>query len=165
MAYLVDGHNLIAKMTGISLQDFDDESQLIARLLVFCRRRRKRIEVFFDKAPPGGTSVQSHGLLTVRFVRAGRTADQAIQQRLRNLGGEARNWTVVSSDRFVRLAAQAAHARHLTSKEFARMVQDALREDDDSPGEKPHLKDGMSEDEIEEWLRMYGGEPEDKKSG
>ena len=53
MAYLIDGHNLIAAVPGIHLDEIDDETQLIQVLGGFCRQRKKRVEVFFDNAPPG----------------------------------------------------------------------------------------------------------------
>ncbi len=161
MAYLIDGHNLISKMPGISLEDFDDEKQLVERLSIFSNRRRCHIEVFFDNAPPGGRRVIQQGLITVRFVRAGMSADQAIRNRLQSLGGEARNWTVVSSDRQVRASAKSAGARHLTSDEFAKTVQAALY--DRSEEDQLDFKGEMSDEEIEEWLQHFGGTPEEEK--
>jgi len=161
MAYLVDGHNLISKMPGISLEDFDDERQLVERLSIFCNRRRSRIEVFFDNAPAGGARVVQQGLVTMRFVRAGMSADQAIRNRLQSLGGEARNWTVVSSDRQVRAIAQAAGARHITSNEFAKMVQDALY--DRSKEDQFDFKGEMSDEEMKRWLQLFGGMSEEEK--
>ena len=37
MPYLIDGHNLIPKVAGLSLKAVDDEMQLIELLQEFCR--------------------------------------------------------------------------------------------------------------------------------
>ncbi len=82
MPYLIDGHNLIPKIPGLSLQALDDENHLIQLLQVFCRMQRKQVEVYFDNAPAGLATVQRFGQVTAHFVRRGSTADAAIRQRL-----------------------------------------------------------------------------------
>jgi uncharacterized protein len=119
MPYLIDGHNLIAKTPGLSLQAFDDENQLIELLQDFCRTRRKPVEVYFDNAPVGQAAVRRFGQVTAHFVRQGSTADAAIHRRLVRLGKSAGNWTVVSSDRAVQTAARLAHAQVLSSNRGA----------------------------------------------
>ena len=136
MPYLIDGHNLIPKIPGFSLAEIDDDMRLIELLQEFCRRQGKEALVFFDNAPAGAPPARKFGRLTAYFVRAGMSADQAILNRLKRLGGEARNWSVVSSDLSVKAAARAAHARVLSSEEFARLLVSAL-EADGTPAEKP----------------------------
>ena len=82
MAYLIDGHNLIPKIAGLSLSAIDDEQELINRLQAYCRRERKTVEVFFDQAPPGFAGTRAYGAVKAHFVRKGRTADEAIRLRL-----------------------------------------------------------------------------------
>ncbi len=53
MLILIDGHNLIPKIPGMSLADLDDENQLIPLLQTYCRKRRNTVEVYFDRAPVG----------------------------------------------------------------------------------------------------------------
>ena len=53
MPYIIDGHNLIPRIPDLSLQDIDDEMQLVEMLQDFCRISRKKVEVYFDNAPPG----------------------------------------------------------------------------------------------------------------
>jgi predicted RNA-binding protein with PIN domain len=49
MQYLIDGHNLIPKVPGLSLSDPDDEEQLINKLSGWARISRQKIIVFFDR--------------------------------------------------------------------------------------------------------------------
>lgn len=53
MPYLIDGHNLIPKIHTLSIKAIDDEIELVKMLQVFCQRKRKHAEVFFDNAHPG----------------------------------------------------------------------------------------------------------------
>ena len=154
MPYIIDGHNLIPKIPGLSLEAIDDEEQLIALLQEYCRVRRRQVEVYFDNAPPGQPRARNFGLVTARFVRAGRTADQAIGARLGRLGRSARNWTVVSSDHGVQSKVRAAQARVMTAEEFADELLAALEQVEPGPAAKEEGE--LSAEELEEWLRLFG---------
>jgi predicted RNA-binding protein with PIN domain len=159
MPYLIDGHNLIPKIPGLNLQALDDEEQLIKLLQEYCRRQRKQVEVFFDKAAPDGVRARNFGLVIARFVRQDSTADQAICERLTRLGRLARNWTVVSSDLAVQSAARAAQARPMPSETFARLVVNALDEQAVDQGENSEA--GVNKEELDEWLRLFGNQDTD----
>lgn len=157
MPYLIDGHNLIPKIPGLALQAVDDEIQLITLLQEFCRKTRKRAEVYFDNLPPGQPIAHNYGNVIARFVRQGRTADVAIQVRLSKLGSAARNWTVVSSDREVQAAARAARARVMRSETFAQKLVQTLEQ----TGVQSPMEEGtLSIEEVEEWLDLFGGKEE-----
>ena len=153
MPYIIDGHNLIPKIPGMSLQDIDDEIQLVNLLQEFCRIRRKQVEVYFDNAPPGSPGARNYGRVVARFVRQGGTADQAIQMKLKRLGGEARNWTVVSSDGEVQANARTARAKILTAEVFAKQVFEALGDTADSYLEP---ESDLSPEEVEDWMQIFG---------
>ena len=158
MPYLIDGHNLIPKIRGLSLNNIDDEIELIKLLQVFHQAKRKKIEVYFDNAPPGQSRTQRMGVITAHFVRASSSADAAIRQRLEKLGGAATTWTVVSSDRQVQAAARAARARVVNSEDFAtKLAQESIHsKDDPASGEDVNL----SAAEVEEWLRLFNADKE-----
>ena len=152
MRTLIDGHNLIPKVPGMSLQTIDDEDRLIEALQVYCRVRRQMVEVFFDQAAPGHAGQRRAGQVTVHYVRQGKTADQAIIERLRHLGKKAQDWKVVTSDRQIRVEARVLGARLVSSEEFSAELQAARwaaqveqKEDPPPPGQ----------DELDEWLRLF----------
>ena len=153
MPYIIDGHNLIPKIPGLSLHEPDDEMRLVELLQRYCARHNVRVEVYFDRAAPGEAGKRRFGAVTAVFVRAGRTADQAIAVRVRQLGKQARNWVVVSSDREVQQAARWAGARVTDASAFAA----ELRAPSGAAAgeEKPAT---LSDDELDEWLRLFGGE-------
>jgi len=158
MPYLIDGHNLIPKIPGLSLQTVDDEQVLLELLQEFCRRQRKQVEVFFDKAPLGSANTRRYGAFVhARFVHQDSTADEAIRKRLAQLGREARNWTVVSSDLTVQAEARAAQARILSSETFAGLLEQVRREKWLERGKSADA--GLSPDELDEWLDLFDGRP------
>ena len=161
MPYLIDGHNLIPKIPGMGLGAVDDETQLIEMLQEFCRRRRKKAEVYFDNAPAGQPRARNYGLVIARFARAGVSADELIQAHLQRLGRGARNWTVVSSDHQVQASAHAVRAQSLSSEAFAREMLTSLRE----PPSEPEAEGGaeISPDELDDWLALFGGEQGEKE--
>lgn len=155
MRYLIDGHNLIGKMPGMSLRALDDEQQLIGLLQSFYLVRRKPMEVYFDQAPAGFSGMRKYGMIIAHFVRQGKTADDAIRDRLLAMGVQAKEVIVVTSDRQVQANAHNAHAQVVTSEEFARDVF-ATQEQRRAPGKAGG--EGMSTDEIDEWLELFGGD-------
>ncbi len=153
MPYLIDGHNLIPKLPGLSLDAVDDENQLIELLQEFCRISRKQVDVYFDKAPPGQGGKRKLGTVAVHFVRAGSTADQAISTRLRKMGRSARNCTIVSSDHQVQAAARQSGAQILPSEGFARLLMSTLSQP--GTGESDPGDAALSPEEVQEWLDLF----------
>jgi len=153
MPYIIDGHNLIAKIPGLSLGDIDDEDQLIEMVQDFCRRRRKQAEVYFDNAPPGGLRVRKYGSVVAHYIRNSSTADDAIRARLGHLGRAARNWSVVSSDLAVQASAKAAKAQVLSAETFAR---DLIETEEGNLDRGDINEEGLSSDEVDDWLQIFG---------
>jgi len=158
MPYIIDGHNLIPKVPGLSLEDLDDEQQLVNLLQDFCRVKQKKVEVFFDNAPAGSSGARTFGCVVARFIRQGRTADQAILEKLRRLEGDARNWTVVSSDREVRNSARSVRAKSMRVEEFAQELSALAAE---RLQEIQELDKDLSTREVDEWLEIFGADESD----
>jgi predicted RNA-binding protein with PIN domain len=153
MPYIIDGHNLIPKIAGLSLEAIDDEIQLIELLQEFCRLRRKKVEVYFDNSPAGGEPRRKFGLVTVYFIRQGNSADDAILRRLDQLGKGARNWTVVTSDIALQSAVKSRLATILPAEKFASEITRALNE---STQEGDTSSDpAVTPDEIERWMEIF----------
>jgi predicted RNA-binding protein with PIN domain len=162
MPYLIDGHNLIPKISGLSLSVINDEEQLIELILEFCRRRRKQAEIFFDNSPSGQPRSQNFGLVIARFIRQGQIADDAIQARLARLGKNARNWTVVSSDQAVQASARSARAHYISSEVFAQQIEQVLSGAPPDSGKGSEAT--LSSEELNDWLDLFGGDGEDESS-
>ena len=150
MPFLIDGHNLIAALPDIDLDDPDDEAKLVLKLRAWAGHERRKATIVFDGGVTGGLSrsLSGGGLEVVFAAREHTIADRIIMERLRRLR-DAPNWTVVSSDHEVLDAARRAGARVLTSQEFAARFAPAPP----APHEKPER---AAPAEVTEWLRVFG---------
>ena len=154
MRYLIDGHNLIPKIRNLSLRDMDDEEKLIALLNRFSTKARVQVEVYFDKAPIDSARSIKIGAIKVHFIRTGSSADAAMIERIKKMGTSAQGITVVSSDHAIQNAALRMKLKVVSSDEFARLIEQKLTRSG-GMGEKETT---LSEDEVNEWLRLFGKE-------
>jgi uncharacterized protein len=162
MRILVDGHNLIPNLPGLSLGEIDVEQALIALLQVYARHSRHKIEVFFDGAPPGKAGARVYAPVTARFVSARTIADHAIRSHLQALGAQAKETLVVSSDRQVQSEARSLGAKTQTSDQFARDMLSARVEPAKpdrrgaKPGQnKPKIEPPLPPDQVQDWLNLF----------
>lgn len=160
MQYIIDGHNLVPHVRGLSLRDLDDEQSLIEVLTPFLRATSSRALVFFDRAAQGHEGKRNFGLVQAVFVHASQSADAAIENHIQKLGASARNQTLVSSDRRVQAAGRARHMTVLSSAEFAQKVQANAESRSGQTAVEPQL----SPEEIARWEELftqYGSQPPD----
>ncbi|MDD5371505.1 MAG: NYN domain-containing protein [Anaerolineaceae bacterium] len=160
MTIIIDGHNLIPHMPGLSLRQPDDEQRLIAWLQAYSRQKHKHIEVYFDRAAFGHAGKHNFGSVSAYFVQPGMIADEAIRRRLERLGKEAGNWTVVSSDHQVQAEAHSRHARVISSEQFALELANLER----SKGDSAIAPSGLTPSELSAWLEIFGQSDDGDKS-
>ena len=165
MTILVDGHNLIGQMTGVRLDDPDDEEQLLVRLRAYRARTGKPVVVYFDagmayQAP----ARRSHGGISVRWAGTGRHADDLITRDV-SRHPNPRELTVVTSDRALQSQVRLHGARIMDAAAFAAELNHRP-----GPGEnrEPHRRftpeqDGperdsrhLTEAEVRTWLAIMG---------
>lgn len=155
MPFLIDGHNVIAAMESIELDDPNDEAKLVMKLRAWFSHIRRKAILVFDGGVPGGLS-RTLSTADVKVVFAARhhtIADRIIRERLRELP-DAANWTVVSSDHEVLGAARLTGARTMAAQEFADMIEHPP----EANREKP---DAISAAEVQAWLHIFP-EPENE---
>ena len=160
MQYIIDGHNLIPHVRGLSLQDLEDEQALIDILTPFLRATSSRALVFFDKAAQGHEGKRNFGLVQAVFVPASQSADSAIENHIHKLGASARNQTLVSSDRRVQAAGRARYMTILSSAELAHKIQAQV----ESHGNQTRIEKQLTPDDIARWEELfsqYGSQPPD----
>ena len=153
MPYLIDGHNLIPYIPGLSLSDMDDEIALIKILQGFASQYKTRVEVYFDQAPAARAGTQSFGSVKAHFVRQDTTADKAIMKRLERMGKNSKNWTVVTSDREILVEAKSAHSTIIKSAEFSALLK-SMKSMDNSGSEKGDSPE-ISGREVDYWLDQF----------
>lgn len=160
MQYIIDGHNLIPHIRGLSLRDLEDEQALIDVLTPFLRATSSRAMVFFDKAAQGHEGKRNFGLVQAVFVPASQSADAAIENHIHKLGASARNQTLVSSDRRVQAAGRAYYMTILSSAKLAQKI----RSQSESRGSQTDVEPQLTPEEIARWedlFTQYGSQPPD----
>jgi predicted RNA-binding protein with PIN domain len=150
MTILIDGHNLIGKIADLRLDDPDDEAELLIRLRSYLAHTGKRLTVYFDP----GTSYQSparrsKGGIRVRQAGSGKHADDLIIRDIRR-HRNPRELTVVTSDHAIQDVARQYGARVIDSDAFATELSRPSVPDD------TRASPSLSEDEVKEWLDIFG---------
>ena len=167
MHYLIDGHNLIAKIPDLSLGEEHDELELALKLKSWASASRKRkVTVVFDKGMPGGMArMLSNRDVTVIFAPYGKTADSLLIARIKQVKNPP-EYTLVSSDRQIVAAAKKRKMPRLLSEAFVgRLGYDErliVKSEPEEVAEKPDVA-ALSEAEVNEWLDLFGPVPERPK--
>lgn len=167
MHYFIDGHNLIARLPDISLDDPNDEIKLVLKLQRWASTgRNRRVTVIFDGGLPGGKSLRfSNNRVNVVFASTGRTADSLLINRIQKVKNPP-EYTLVSSDQEIIAAAKDRRMPTQRAEEFAAdlgldetrkksaLTQTAVVEKAEDPR--------ISEEELAEWLELFGPVPSPK---
>ena len=164
MHYLIDGHNLIARTPGLSLSDPDDEAKLTQLLKRWAMAdARRKVTVIFDAGLPGGEAKHlSGGGVRAIFAPDNRSADSLIIGRIEGIEDPAQH-TIVSSDGAILCAAQRRRVPTQRSEAFATaMVNERTFPNAARPAADPRDNPTISPNELNEWLELFGPEPETK---
>ena len=154
MPFLIDGHNLISHLSGVRLDDPNDEAKLVERLRRYQARSGKRLIVIFDRGLPGGFEHDmSTSNVKVVFAPTGRSADALIVNRVRH-SRDPRGLTVVTSDQKVIAAVEKQGARVVKAERFAAEMEAGSP----SSGSDDVV---LSQSEVDEWLALFGGRTAD----
>ncbi|MBC8162786.1 MAG: NYN domain-containing protein [Roseiflexaceae bacterium] len=158
MKFLIDGHNLIGQMPGISLSDEDDEAKLVLALRGFATAdRRRSLIVVFDHGVYGHPhSLDGYGVACF-FARSPQDADTQLIKRITAITRPS-EWRVITSDREVARAATSHNIRVTSSHDFVHELSAPAKPRTAQPTDKPEAR--LSPAQINEWLRLFGEEPE-----
>ncbi len=152
MTYLIDGHNLIPFVAGLSLDQLDDEEELVSLLVRLSIEKNCQVEVYFDHGNLNSEREFKRGRVHVHFVLPPMIADSAILARLLGIGKAAKNYIVVTSDQTVQNRARRIGATVMPSQKFAQYLQKPNNKKvPNRQGQKP----ADNEKEIEEWMRLF----------
>jgi len=150
--YLIDGHNLIAQMPDLSLDDPNDEVKLVLRLRQFAGRKNQSLTVVFDHGIPGGwSSGLSTGPVKVIFAGSHSNADRIIMERIREAKTPT-NLKLVTSDGEIRRAGEARRVEVISAQEFVRTL---FKPPPSEPRRDAREDVKLSRDEVKEWLRLF----------
>lgn len=160
MNLLVDGHNLIGRIPGLSLADADDEAALVLLLRRYATQRRgRKVVVVFDGGVYGHPQhLDGYGVVC-SFARSPEDADLQLIKRLKKIA-RPREWALVSSDRQVAAAARERGVRVISAEQFAKQLLHTTSAGAAAPEPGTRADLQLSEAEVEEWLRIFGERPD-----
>jgi predicted RNA-binding protein with PIN domain len=160
MPFLIDGHNLIACLPDISLDDPNDEARLVNKLRSFVAGGGKKCTVVFDGGIPGGQSAMSNNSVKVTFAAAEHSnADVIIKRRIKR-ARDATFWTVVTSDLEVLSFARRHGLKCMRSADFARLLRSNQSHGAGGSDLGEEIDPRISDDELDDWLNMFGVDDE-----
>ncbi len=162
MNYLIDGHNLVARTPGLSLSDPDDEAKLVRLLRRWAAAdSRRKVTVVFDAGLPAGEARNlSGGGVKAIFAPNNSSADAVLIRRIEAIGNPP-EFVIVSSDGAIAAAAARRRVAVQRSEDFAAaMMTDRRFGSGDKPAAERPDAPAMNPDELQEWLGLFGPEPE-----
>ncbi len=158
MAYLIDGNNFIGYSSPSNIKDPKAKYRLVSKLLIFQRLKKTRVLLVFDGIADlnlVGEAFQKKKF-SVIFPPLGGNADETIKEII-SKQTDLRRFYVVSSDREIRRFAKSKRATPLSSKEFSRELQTALKEHRKSLEIEKKVT-SLSPLEINQWLNIFKDE-------
>jgi predicted RNA-binding protein with PIN domain len=153
MPYLIDGNNLLGSWGGPRAGD-DRRAEVVRRVARFCRARNVRATLVFDGHPlRADMAAQEMGPLSLRVPPPGQDADSVIREIVER-SPRPNEIIVVTSDKALYSYLKTLGAEVLRAHEW-NALERRLPEGRGAPPEKPE-----SEEDVEGWLRKFGGEPD-----
>ncbi|MCY4464992.1 MAG: NYN domain-containing protein [Chloroflexi bacterium] len=152
MPHLIDGHNLIASLPDIGMDDPHKEAKLVNKLKSWAAATRKKCTIVFDRGLPGGASKMGSSVVKVIFAADQRSdADTLIKSRI-SRARDRSAYTIVSSDSDVRIFAQRNGLKVITSAAFSGELQVKARP---QPARGEEVNPVISEAEVDELLELF----------
>lgn len=156
--YIIDGYNLLHAVPvlkkALSRDAIGAREQLIALVARQTVRRKFRCTIVFDGTSPAGKHPPApHSPVHVVYSSP-LTADAGIRAMIEK-SKQRTNLVIISSDHEILNHARACSCTTHTSKYFSAW----LFEGDDAAEEKDQTS--LSKREVDEWLKIFGREPED----
>jgi len=152
MPMVIDGHNLIGKMKGISLADPNDEEKLVKLLAQHLHDSRQKVIVVFDKGSDADLMPNHNGpRLRVIFAPPESSADALIMDMIRR-DPNPRGLTIVSSDNEIRRCARSRRAHLMSSEDLAQELESCPHH------HRPRVRTrDFGKIDVDEWLEYFKG--------
>src|SRR5688572_8488347 len=151
MPYLIDGNNLLGSWGGPRGED-DRRGEVVRRVAAFCRARNVKATVVFDGHPlRPEMSAQDLGPLSLRVPPRGTDADTVIRELVER-APRASEVVVVTSDKALYSYVKTLGAGVMRAHEWNALERQLASGREREGSEKPER-----EDDVEGWLRRFGG--------
>ena len=153
---IIDGHNLLHAICKMEENSRSlDEPTLCKFLGTYFKLIGEKAEIVFDgSGPPDKSGFDSVSHIEIFFAGPATDADTVIEDKIK-ASTAPKGLTIISSDRQLQQAAHARRATAVKSELFWAEVQKQLARKR-SPKEPPAKRQGISQSETEQWLKVFG---------
>ncbi|HUV64335.1 MAG TPA: NYN domain-containing protein [Sedimentisphaerales bacterium] len=154
--FIIDGHNLLHAICKIEENARAlSEPALCGVLGTYLRLTGETAAIVFDgTGPPDKGGFEGMSNLEVLFAGLGTDADTIIEDKIK-ASTAPKGLTIVSSDRRLQQAAHARRAMAIKSEVFWTELQKQLSRKR-RPREPSAKRQGLSQSETEQWLKVFG---------
>jgi len=155
MPIIIDGYNLLYSIRKSEYFESMSDVQLCRIISRYLKLIGEKGEIIFDGSGPRDKSeFDNISNLDVFFAGQDSDADTVIEEELQ-IDSAPKRFTIVSSDRRIRKAAQTKKATSVKSEEFWTNVEKELSRK--RPAKEPAAKrQGLSESETRLWMKLFG---------
>ena len=160
MSYLIDGFNLIYKFPEFEALMYENNlvgarKGLLSLLKKYEKITKKHIRVVFDGKKERSLEIKSENFGTIDvYYSLEYSADHLIKQFIKK-DINPRSKTVITSDKDIIQYVTRHRARVKTSEEFAREVQQTIREWEEAQIPEKEVDPAISSEEITYWERLF----------
>ena len=162
MPVVIDGYNLLHTARGVEGCSHLGRRQLCEMVAGWSHRTGEPALLVFDGAQPSealASQLHAEGVDVV-YSGADRSADEVIGEQIR-VSSAPRRLIVISTDRAIRQAARRRRCPHATSAEFLELMARVLSRPQRPQVEPPEKRKGTPPEEVDDWLRQFGFDPEE----
>ncbi len=154
--FIIDGHNLLHAICKIEENARAISEPTMCKILgTYLRLTGEKGEIVFDgSGPPDKSGFDGISHLEIFFAGSATDADTVIEDKIK-ASSAPKGLTIVSSDRQLQQAAHARRATAIKAELFWVEVQKQLSRKR-APKEPPAKRQGISQSETEQWLRVFG---------
>jgi predicted RNA-binding protein with PIN domain len=154
---IIDGHNLMVKLTGRGL-DHEEEGreEVLRKLSAYSSKTRQPILIIFDGDHPDRLNPKSFGTVKVAYSAGNKSADDEIVKRIK--ASTRKDKLVVTSDRTLRNKCHSLGGATISSEDFVARINKT----DSTKTAAPTPKPTPTEKDTDHWLAIFE-EKTDKK--
>ena len=162
MPYLIDGYNLYHAACKFSEEFSHITPQTLCKLIAEdMRHLRDYATIVFDGRQPRGMSlaIEPTGYVKIIYSGPAREADELLEKLIRK-NTAPRRLVMVSSDNRLRREARRRRAASVKAHDYLTTLQRRREQPPRIPAEPPEKRHGLPNGELDQWLEMFGFDPE-----
>ena len=167
MPYLFDGYNVYHAAGHICHQwSHVTPDTLCRHIAEDMQKLDEHGVVVFDGSRPADSSmdVEPRGYLRIVYAGGGNSADDLIEKMISD-NTHPKRLVVVSSDRRIRSASRRRRAESLAADDYLTELLARQNQAPPGPSEPEEKQQGLGDGQTDDWLELFGLDPDEPSTG